>query len=340
MVASEEGRPRAGIPRRVVLQAGMAAGLTAIARPLWAQAAQAPVVVITGTSSGFGCLMAEGFARQRARVFATMRDVGGRNAPAARALDALAEDGLSLDVVEIDVLSDESVGKGISGVIDAAGRIDLLVSNAGIVVPGPVELQPPAWFGANLETNLNGALRMYRAVLPHMRAQRAGTIIQMSSALGRAIDPMLGGYCASKLAVEAAADALAYEVAASNIEVIVVQPAGAYPTELQANAVRNWERMLSDLPQAERARTEPYSRHIEAMLADLTPDPALDPKEVADAVIALSAMEFGKRPARLTVGPYKDGIDPVNAAHDQLQTEMISHNRIADLLTLQPQQQR
>jgi NAD(P)-dependent dehydrogenase (short-subunit alcohol dehydrogenase family) len=337
MAVNDEGRLRAGASRRVLLQAGMAAGLMAMARPLWAQAAQPPVVVITGTSSGFGRLMAEGFARQGARVFATMRDAGGRNAAAARELAALAEDGLTLEVVEIDVLSDESVAAGISRVAAAAGRIDVLVSNAGIVVPGPVEVQTPAWFGANLETNLNGALRLYRAVLPQMRAQRAGTIIQMSSALGRAIDPMLGGYCASKLAVEAAADALAYEAAASNIEVIVVQPAGAYPTQLQANAVRHWERMLGDLPDAERARTEPYARHIEAMLADLVPDPELDPKEVSDAVVALAATEFGARPSRLTVGPYRDGIDPVNAAHDQLQAEMISHNRIADLLTLRPQ---
>lgn len=70
------------------------------------------------------------------------------------------------------------------------------------------------------------------------------------------------------------------------------------------------------------------------MLAGLVPDPELDPREVSDAVVALAAMEFGKRPARVTVGPYKDGIDPVNAAHDQLQSEMMEHNPIVDLLTL------
>ncbi len=175
---------------------------------------------------------------------------------------------------------------------------------------------------------------MFRAVLPHMRDQGGGTIIQISSALGRAIDPMLGGYCASKLAVEAAADALGYEAAASKIEVAVVQPAGAYPTRLQANAVRYWEGMLAELDEAGRRKLDIYASHIEAMLAGLVPDPELDPREVSDAVVALAAMEFGKRPARVTVGPYKDGIDPVNAAHDQLQSEMMEHNPIVDLLTL------
>ncbi|MGO1080067.1 SDR family NAD(P)-dependent oxidoreductase [Inquilinus sp. CA228] len=328
----ENGADR-GATRRTVLRAGAAAGLLSMIPSAWGQGAAPPVVLITGTSSGFGRLMAEGFARQGARVVATMRETRGKNASAAAELAALGSSGLAIEIVEIDVLSDDSVAAGVARAMDSAGRIDVLVNNAGIVVPGPVELQPPRYFASNLETNMGGALRMFRAVLPHMRDQGRGTIIQMSSALGRAIDPMLGGYCASKLAVEAAADALAYEVAASNIEVAIVQPAGAYPTGLQAKAVRYWEEMVTALDATERRKLDIYARHVEAMLTDLAPDPELDPKEVSDAVVALAAMEFGTRPARLTVGPYKDGIDPVNVAHDQLQSDMISHNRIADLLT-------
>jgi NAD(P)-dependent dehydrogenase (short-subunit alcohol dehydrogenase family) len=144
---------------------------------------------------------------------------------------------------------------------------------------------------------------------------------------------MLGGYCASKLAVEAAADALAYEVAASNIEVSIVQPAGAYPTRLQANAIRYWEEMLTRLDQTDRTRLHLYEQHVAAMLAGLEPDRDLDPREISDAVMQLASMPFGKRPGRLTVGPYKDGIDPVNATHEQLQTDMMAHNPIANLLT-------
>jgi NAD(P)-dependent dehydrogenase (short-subunit alcohol dehydrogenase family) len=168
-----------------------------------------------------------------------------------------------------------------------------------------------------------------------MRAQGRGTIIQMSSALGRAIDPMLGGYCASKLAVEAASDALSYELASSNIEVTVVQPAGAYPTRFQENARRYWSEMVAAPGVPKAAAIGNYARHVEAMLTDLAPDPALDPREVSEAVIALANMPFGTRPTRLTVWPYKDGIDPVNAAHDTLQNDMIAHNRIVELLTLE-----
>lgn len=325
----------AGIRRRTVLQVGAAAAFLAAAGPLRAQEAEQPVVLITGTSSGFGRLMAEGFARQGARVYATMRDIEGRNAPAASALRAIAADeSRAIEVLELDVLNDELVGAAVREAIAGAGRIDILVSNAGIVVPGPVELQPPGRFRANIETNAFGAMSVINAVIPHMREAGRGTIIQMSSALGRAIDPMLGGYCASKLVIEAACDALGYELAASNIEVAVVQPAGAYPTEFQTNGMRYWEELVASLGPDAQPKLELYAPHIEAMLAGLQPDLNLDPQEVADAVMGLAAMEFGTRPNRLTIGPYTDGIDPVNAAHERLQSDMVGHSPVAELFTL------
>jgi len=328
-------RAAMSIRRRTVLQAGAAAAFLAAAGPLRAQETQPPVVLITGTSSGFGRLMAEGFARQGARVFATMRHVEGRNAPAAEELHTLAtQEKLAVEVLELDVVSNASVAAAVERAIARAGRIDLLVSNAGIVVPGPIELQPPAHFQSNIETNAFGAMRVIKAIVPHMRQAGRGTIIQISSALGRAIDPMLGGYCASKLVIEAACDALGYELAASNIEVAVVQPAGAYPTQFQSNGLRYWEELLASLGPEGRPMLDLYAQHIEAMLAGLEPDTSLDPKEVADAVLRLAAMEFGTRPNRLTVGPFTDGIDPVNAAHEQLQTDMISHSPAASLFTL------
>ncbi|MGK6317176.1 SDR family oxidoreductase [Neorhizobium sp. DT-125] len=321
------------IRRRTILQAGAVAFLAA-AGPLRAQETP-PTVLITGTSSGFGRKMAEGFTRQGSRVFATMRDVERRNAPAAKELRTLAaQEKLAIEVLELDVLSDASVVAAVERAITRAGRIDLLVSNAGIVVPGPVELQPAAYFQSNIETNAFGAMRVIKAIVPHMRQAGQGTIIQMSSALGRAIDPMLGGYCASKLVLEAACDALGYELAASNIEVAVVQPAGAYPTRFQSNGLRYWEEVLASLGPEERPMLDLYAPHIKAMLAGLEPDTSLDPQEVADAVLRLAAMEFGTRPNRLTVGPYTDGIDPVNAAHEQLQTDMVGHSPAASLFTL------
>lgn len=299
----------------------------------WAQtpATGRRVVLITGTSSGFGRLIAEGFARQGAHVIATMREAEGRNAAAAAELRALSIGDGRLDVVEIDVLSDGSVAAGVARAIEIAGRIDILVNNAGIVVPGPVELQPQRFFQANIDTNAAGAMRMIRAVVPHMRSAGQGTIIQMSSALGRAIDPMLGGYCASKLVVEAAADALSYELAASNIEIAIVQPAAPYPTQLQANARRYWDEVQADIDAADPLR-EVYARHIDYMLSELRGDETLDNWEVANAVIQLAKMPFGTRPGRVAVGMYADGIQPVNAVHDAFQTDLLSHSTIADLI--------
>lgn len=321
-----------GMTRRMVLQGAAAASLlAATGAAAWAQSATPPVVLITGTSSGFGRLMAEGFAKGGARVIATMREVEGRNAPAAAELRAL---GLPIDIVEIDVLDESSVNAGIARAAELAGRIDVLVNNAGIALPGPVELQTLGQFGLNLDTNMGGPIRTMRAVLPIMRKQGSGAIIQMSSALGRAIDPMFGGYCASKLAVEAACDAVGYEAAASNIEVSIIQPAGPYPTKFQTNAKRYWdEAKIGSGTPGEAARAA-YARHIDLMLADLGPDKELDPNEVANAAIGIAAMKHGSRPRRLVVGPYKDGLEPVNAAHDKLQSEMMEHNDNAALYRL------
>lgn len=323
------------VSRRDML-VGSAALALAAAGPALSQtgaSAEPAVVLITGTSAGFGRLMAEGFARQGARVVASMRDMEGRNASAAAELRALAQSNdLALEVIEIDVLSEESVASGVARAVDSAGRIDILVNNAGVVVPGPVELQPQRFFQANIDTNAAGSMRMIRAVVPHMRAAGQGTIIQMSSALGRAIDPMLGGYCASKLVAEAAADALSYELAASNIEVAIVQPAAPYPTRLQANARRYWEEMVAEIGDAANPLREVYARHIDYMLAELKGDESLDPWEVPNAVIALANMAFGTRPGRIAIGPYADGIEPVNAVHDTFQNEMIGHSAIAELV--------
>lgn len=332
----DERLKAAPISRRdVLLGTAALVALTAV-RPVWAQseAADRPVVLITGTSTGFGRLMAEGFAKQGAHVIATMRDVEGRNAPAAAELRALAgDDSLALEVVEIDVLSDDSVNSGVAQAIESAGRVDILVSNAGICVPGPVEMQPQRLFQANIDTNATGALRVIRAVVPHMREAGQGTIIQMTSALGRAIDPMLGGYCASKLVMEAAADSLSYELAASNIEVSIVQPAAPYPTHLQDRAVAYWDEMMAEPGLVSDSLRKVYAPHVEFMLSELKGDDSLDNWEIANAVIALANMEFGKRPGRLAVGMFADGIEPVNAVHQALQDRLLSYSSIVDIIT-------
>ncbi|QDY70382.1 SDR family NAD(P)-dependent oxidoreductase (plasmid) [Qingshengfaniella alkalisoli] len=203
--------------------------------------------------------MAETFARQGITVITTMRDIEGHNEGAAGELRGLAQsESLPIHVVEIDVVNEASVRKGVAEALRLTGRIDILVNNAGIVVPGPVGLEPVDAFAANIDTNCHGSLRMFRALAPHMQDRGQGQVIQMSSALGRLLDPLLAGYCTSKLAVEAACDAIAIEQRPFGVDVSIIQPAGPYPTQLQANGIHYLNEMLAALPEAERANASRY----------------------------------------------------------------------------------
>jgi NAD(P)-dependent dehydrogenase (short-subunit alcohol dehydrogenase family) len=122
------------------------------------------------------------------------------------------------------VCDPESVARGVRHVIDAAGRIDVLVNNAGMGLAGAVEDTTPEDLTEQLDTNLLGPLRLVRAVAPHMRAQGAGRIIQISSLAGRIGVPYQGAYAASKFALEGLSEALALELRPFGIDVVLVQP--------------------------------------------------------------------------------------------------------------------
>ena len=144
------------------------------------------VVLITGSSTGFGRLFADTLARNGHTVFATMRDLGGRNAKNASAIRALAEkDSLPIYVLELDVTDDASVERAVDAAIGKAGRIDVAINNAGYVVSGLAEAVTTAQAQRLMDTNFFGPLRVNRAVLPHMRRQRSGVLMHISSGAGR-----------------------------------------------------------------------------------------------------------------------------------------------------------
>ena len=162
------------------------------------------VVLITGASSGFGRLIAETLARKQYRVFATMRDIEGRNAAAARELRALAEsESLHLDVCELDVTDEGSVERAVAVVIGQAGGIDVLVNNAAYGVLGLTESFTTEQAQRVFDTNFLGIVRTNRAVLPHMRRKGSGLLLYVSSGAGRIVIPCMGLYTASKFALEA-----------------------------------------------------------------------------------------------------------------------------------------
>jgi NAD(P)-dependent dehydrogenase (short-subunit alcohol dehydrogenase family) len=186
------------------------------------------IVLITGASRGFGQLAALEFARRGDTVYAMMRNPE-HGAPLIEA------GGASIRVGRLDVADQASVDTAIAAVLQQAGRIDVLVNNAGIHRIGAMEDVDETMLRDVMETNFFGAIRVTRAVLPSMRREGAGRIIMVSSLgglLSRACD---GPYCASKFALEAASEALRFEVERFGIRVSVVQPS-AFRTAIVDNA--------------------------------------------------------------------------------------------------------
>lgn len=184
---------------------------------------KAKVVVITGVSSGIGRAAAELFAQQGYRVFGTVRNL------------ATAEPLPGVSLVPMDICSDESVSQGIQSVIEQVGRIDVLVNNAGTTLVGAVEESSTGEATALFDTNVLGMLRAIQAVLPQMRAQRGGRIVNVSSVLGFLPAPYMGLYAASKHAVEGLSETLDHEVRQFGIRVSLVEPAFTN-TKLDVNA--------------------------------------------------------------------------------------------------------
>lgn len=284
-------------------------------------------VLITGCSSGFGRLAAELLARQGAKVFATMRRLPRSEAENLRIL-ALNER-LDLQVIEIDVTSDAQVAEGVALAEQAAGgAIDVLVNNAGIGITSPVEVQDMEATRLIFDTNVFGPHRMARAVLPGMRKQGAGQIIQISSQLGRVITPYSGHYSATKFALEAMSEQLAYELVPHGIDVSIIEP-GGYPTRVWVN--RNaYSKALKD--RAEARHTEGYPQQVAAMGTEDGSGRSNDPMDVARAIAALIALAPGTRPLRLPVSPGTKPQVPINEVSARVQTEWLGPTRAGPLV--------
>lgn len=277
-------------------------------------------ILITGTSSGFGRLGAEHYARLGARVFASMR---GLPRPEADELRQLASDeGLAIEVVEIDVTSDESVASGVAAVFaSTGGTLDVLVNNAGIGLSGPIEVQDTEATRLMFETNVFGPHRMARAVLPAMRAAGKGQLFQISSQLGRVIFPGLGQYSPTKFALEAMSESLAYEVAADGIEVTIIQP-GGYPTKIWEKSAGRSGALKARTPQA---LLDAYPGMTAGMGQSGGGGGSTDPMDVPRAIAEIIAMPSGTRPLRRPVHPGPKPQEAINEAARQTQLAMLGN---------------
>jgi NAD(P)-dependent dehydrogenase (short-subunit alcohol dehydrogenase family) len=179
------------------------------------------VVLITGTSSGFGSAIATALTAKGNHVF------GAARSPRAEPSDGYI-------TLRLDVTQDESVRAGVAEVIRVAGRIDAVINNAGMGIAGAIEDTTPEEAHAQFGTNFFGLHRVCREVLPHLRAQGGGTIINMSSLAGRIALPFQAFYSATKFAIEAYTEALRMEVRPFGIGVSMIEP-GDFATSFTAN---------------------------------------------------------------------------------------------------------
>jgi NAD(P)-dependent dehydrogenase (short-subunit alcohol dehydrogenase family) len=220
------------------------------------------VVLITGASSGIGRATAELLASRGYRVF------GGVRAPATtRPL-------VGVEFVPLDVRDDTSIKACVEEVCNRAGRIDVLINNAGINLVGAVEETSISQAQALFDTNVFGVLRMVQAVLPGMRRQGAGQIINISSILGFLPAPFMGVYASTKHAIEGLLESLDHEVRAFGIRVVLIEPP-YIRTNLDASAAQAEGRIEAYAQQ--RART--------AAVITQNTNTAPEPKIVAEEVL-------------------------------------------------------
>ena len=283
---------------------------------------QKPVVLITGTSSGFGRIIAEVLARKGYHVFATMRNVKTSNSESARQIEELAaRESLSLQSLELDVTDDVSVERAVSKTVLQTGRIDVLVNNAGFGVMDLAETVTLAQAQRQFDTNFFGVLRMNRAVLPAMKRQGSGLLLHISSGAGRLVIPGMGMYCASKFALEAIAETYRYELAALGIDSVVLEP-GAYGTPILGKLEKGLD--------ADRKNGYGAMAEVPERLKAYIGSSRGNPTEIADSVLQIIETPPGQRQLRYRVGPGGPGVQRINALTDEIQAQLLEAFHITE----------
>ncbi|WP_428424265.1 SDR family oxidoreductase [Pararhizobium sp.] len=290
------------------------------------------IIVITGASSGFGAMTARALAAAGHIVYAGMRATETRNAKAVADAAAFAsEHNADLRSVELDVASNASVEAGIASIIAEAGRLDVIVHNAGHMSFGPAEAFTPEQFAELYDINVLSTQRVNRAALPHMRKQGNGLVVWISSSSTRGgTPPYLSPYFAAKAAMDSLAVSYAAELTGWGIETSIVVP-GAFTKGTNHFAHSG---SPADQVRAAEYNDGPYKGVPEKALqglAKLEPIDA-DPASVAAAVVDIINRPFGSRPFRVHVDPSQDGAEIVNGVADRVRAEMFRNIGLSDLL--------
>lgn len=289
------------------------------------------VILITGAGSGFGALAARALAEAGHTVYAAMRNTTTRNA--GRVADAAAYAAgheVDLRTVELDVLSQVSADTALATVLAEAGRIDVVIHNAGHMVTGPAEAFTAEELAAVYNTNVLGTQRVNRAVLPHLRERRHGLVVWIgSSSVKGGTPPYLGPYFAAKAAMDALAVSYAAELARFGIETTIVVP-GAFTSGTNHFITGGHPADRAVVP-AYEARYSGLMEQISQRLAALAPADA-DVSQVADAIVRVVDTEHGARPFRVHVDPADDGSEEVSEVADRIRAEFLTRIGLEDLL--------
>lgn len=240
------------------------------------------VVLITGCSTGIGRDLAQRLTQSGYTVAAT-----------ARKMETLEPVPAALKL-QLDVTSQRSVDEAVARTIKQFGRIDVLVNNAGYALRGAVEEVPVEQVQEMFDANVFGVMRMIRAVVPHMRHQKAGRIINISSIVGRLVTPVNGTYSSTKFALEALSNALRLELAPFGIRVVLVEP-GSIRTQFHTTVEANARGIFSNAKSPYRHLYEQYEK-VTAGMRKGEAGP-----EVVSGVIQ-KAMEAPRPKARYTAG--------------------------------------
>jgi len=253
-------------------------------------------VLITGCSTGFGYMSAKYLAEKGHHVYATMRNINGKNTKAASELKEFAtSNGYSIEVVEIDVTSDESVNNAVSKL----PMVDVLINNAGLGFGGPIEAFSSQECLAQLDLNIVGTLRMAKAVLPKMRNRKSGLIIQVSSIAGRGAFPGFGIYHASKWGLEGLSEAMRYELAPLGIDVVIVEP-GPFNTNFFGNMIEAKDKELAMAYSHVNEFFDGFGAQVDEMFKD--ENAPTDPMIVVKIFENLINLPNGNRPLRTIAG--------------------------------------
>jgi NAD(P)-dependent dehydrogenase (short-subunit alcohol dehydrogenase family) len=268
------------------------------------QAIMKKIILITGTGSGFGKLMTITLAKAGHTVIASMRGIADRNAAAAKELGALP----NVDVVELDITDDDSVNNAVKTVLSKYGRIDVLVNNAAVSGFGLLESWSIDQIKKMQEINVYGVIRTYQAVLPAMRQQHSGLIINLTSGASGFTLPFMVPYLMSKFAVETITEGAQLELKQYGIENVSIQP-GVYPTEMNNGTKAGIHGDKEDITAEYGEPAAQLFNSIGGALFGKMTEFNMDPQVIADGVLALVNMEKGTRPLRYPLDAVAQGTD-------------------------------